>query len=95
MFNKHRPLPLEIDHMVVDTLMSIQPNIVLYASVQDAIDAAADIEKKFRSKIGASGDDGGGGGEDSDDDDDQPLNGGHNEDGEEEEDDDDEEVSVM
>ena len=84
-------MPLEIDHMITDTLLCVQSNLIIYSTVQEAVEAAADIERKFRSKIGASEEDGG---DESDDDDDGPLNGGHDEDGEEEEDEEeDEEVS--
>ena len=87
--------------MITDTLIGVQPNLALYTTPQEAVEAASNLEKKFRSKIGTSGEDGYGG-EDSEEEDDAPLNSGNHgdegeeeeEDIEEEEDDDDLEVSV-
>ncbi len=85
--------------MITDTLIGVQPNLALYTTPQEAAEAASNLEKKFRSKIGTSGEDGYGG-EDSEEEDDAPLNSGnHGDEGEEEEeeeeeDEDDLEVNV-
>ena len=76
--------------MITDSLLGVQPNLTLYSSAQEAIDAASELEKKFRSKIGVSGEEGGG--DESDEEEDGPLdNGNHSKQGDEDEEEDDEE----
>ena len=49
---KRQPLPLEVEYMVIDTLVSLRPSIVLYNDVSEANEALSELEKKFRSKLG-------------------------------------------
>ena len=79
--------------MVTDTLLAIQPNLILYSTPMEAAEAAAEIEQKFRSKYSETGDEGEGGEESDEEEEGGLLEGGSQEDYEEEEEEE-EEVEV-
>ena len=90
LLNKRQPLPLEIEYVVTDCLLSLRPNLILYNSITEAHEALAELEKTFRTKLGESdgGDDGGGGGgggEESDEEDERGFDRGAGKQEEEEE----------
>lgn len=85
LFKKRQPLPLEVEYMVTDTLLAIQPNLILYSTPMEAAEAAGEIEKKFRSKFSETGDEGEGGEESDEEEEGGLLEGGSQEDYEEEE----------
>ena len=45
-------MPTELDHLIADTLESLRPDLSLYSSAQEAYEAAAELEMKYRDKIG-------------------------------------------
>ena len=51
-FRKRQPVPLELEHLVADTLEALRPDLVIYSTPQEAYEAAAELEKKYRDKIG-------------------------------------------
>ena len=53
-FNKRQPLPLEVEHLIVDTIGSLRPNLTLYATHSEAVEAAIELERKFRTRLGES-----------------------------------------
>ena len=53
MFSKRQPLPLEVEHLIVDTIGSLRPNLSLYATPTEAVEAAMELEKKFRTRLGS------------------------------------------
>ena len=52
LFTKRQPLPLEVDHMVQDTLEGLRPGLELFKSQLEAVEAAMELEKKYKDKIG-------------------------------------------
>ena len=52
LFTKRQPLPLEVDHMVQDTIEGLRPDLELFKSQLEAVEAAMDLEKKYKDKIG-------------------------------------------
>ena len=52
MFQKRHPLPLEVEHFVSDTYELLRPKMALFSSSEEAMEAAIELEKKFRNKIG-------------------------------------------
>ena len=52
LFVKRQPLPLEVDHMVQDTMEGLRPDLQLFKTHQEAVEAALDLEKKYKDKIG-------------------------------------------
>lgn len=74
LFNKRQPLPLELDYRVTDLFETLRPGLALYETQQEAIQAAVELEKQFKDKLGSHGDvvNQAVQGEDSDDEDDQP-----------------------
>lgn len=47
-------MPLELEHLVADTLEPLRHDLALFATPQEASEAAAELEKKYRDKIGDS-----------------------------------------
>ena len=66
--------------MITDSLLGVQPNLTLYSTAAEASEAASNLERKFRSKVGTTVDDGV---DDSDDEDEGPLEKGRQEEEEE------------
>ena len=54
-FRKRQPVPLELEHLVADTLEPLRPDLPLYSTAQEAYEAAAELEKKYKDKIGEGG----------------------------------------
>ena len=52
LFTKRQPLPLEVDHMVQDTIEGLRPNLEMFKSHQEAVEAAMELERKYKDKIG-------------------------------------------
>ncbi|CAI8037046.1 Regulator of nonsense transcripts 2 [Geodia barretti] len=50
-FRKRQPVPLELEHLVADTLEPLRPDLPLYSTAQEAYEAAAELEKKYKDKI--------------------------------------------
>ena len=78
-------MPLEVEYVITDCLLSLRPNLVLYNNITEAQEAVSELEKTFRTKLGES--DGGedGGGEESDDDEERGFDRGGKQEEEEEE----------
>ena len=51
-FRKRQPIPLELEHMILDTLESLRPDFVPYTTFQEAYEAASELELKYKDKIG-------------------------------------------
>ena len=43
---------MEVEHLVLDTLESLRPDLVPCSTFQEAYEAAAELEKKYKDKIG-------------------------------------------
>ena len=56
MFNKRQPLPLELEYRVTDLFETLRPGLALYETQQEAIQAAIELEKQFKDKLGSHGD---------------------------------------
>lgn len=56
MFNKRQPLPLEVEYRVTDLFEILRPGLALYESQQEAIQAAIELERQFKDKLGSHGD---------------------------------------
>ena len=52
LFTKKQPLPLEVEHMVQDTIEALRPDIEMFKSHQEAVEAAMELERKYKDKIG-------------------------------------------
>lgn len=52
LFGKRRPLPLEVEHLVADTLESLRPSLVLFSSAEKAGEAALSLERQFKENLG-------------------------------------------
>ena len=52
LFTKRQPLPLEVEHMVQDTIEALRPDLELFKSQQEAVEAAVELERKYKDKIG-------------------------------------------
>ena len=52
LFGKRQPLPLEVEHLVMDTIEDLRPDMEMIATQQEAYEAALELERKFRDKIG-------------------------------------------
>jgi len=55
LFNKRQPLPLELDYRVTDLIETLRPGLALYETQQEAIQAAIELEKQFKEKLGSDG----------------------------------------
>ena len=55
LFNKRQPLPLELDYRVTDLIETLRPGLALYETQQEAIQAAVELEKQFKEKLGSDG----------------------------------------
>ncbi|XP_065910313.1 regulator of nonsense transcripts 2-like isoform X2 [Dysidea avara] len=55
LFNKRQPLPLELDYRVTDLMETLRPGLALYETQQEAIQAALELEKQFKEKLGSDG----------------------------------------
>ena len=52
LFSKRQPLPLEVEHLVTDTVEALRPDLQLFSTAQEAYEAAMELENKFRDKMG-------------------------------------------
>ena len=52
LFTKRQPLPLEVEHMVQDTVEGLRPDLEMFKTHQEAVEAAMELEKKYKDKIG-------------------------------------------
>ena len=52
LFTKRQPLPLEVEHMVQDSCEALRPDLELFKTHQEAVEAALELEKKYKDKIG-------------------------------------------
>ena len=52
LFMKRQPLPLEVEHMVQDTIEALRPDLEMFKSHQEAVEAAMELERKYKDKIG-------------------------------------------
>ena len=52
LFSKKQPQPLEVENLVRDTLETLRPHLVMYITPQEACEAALDLERKYKDKIG-------------------------------------------
>ena len=43
---------MELDHLIQDTIEALRPDLTPYATFQEAYEAAAELEKKYKNKIG-------------------------------------------
>jgi len=53
LFSKKQPPPLEVENLVLDTFELLRPRLVLFTTPQEAYEAALELEKKYKDKIGA------------------------------------------
>ena len=53
-WNESRPFPRDVDNLMHDTLEAVRPKLHICRSYEEAIQAAEDIEKEYKSKIGNS-----------------------------------------
>ena len=52
LFSKRQPVPLEVEHLFLDTMETLRPGLVLLPSAQEAYQAALELERKFKDKLG-------------------------------------------
>eukprot|EP00731_Ephydatia_muelleri_P002411 Em0001g2411a len=52
LFGKRRPLPLEVEHLVADTIESLRPTLTLFPSPEKAYECAQTLERQFRENLG-------------------------------------------
>ena len=52
LFTKRQPLPLEVEHMVQDSIEALRPDLEMFKTHQEAMEAALELERKYRDKIG-------------------------------------------
>lgn len=52
LFSKRQPLPLEVEHLVLDCIEMLRPGLEMYKTHQEASEAAIELEMKFKDKIG-------------------------------------------
>ena len=43
---------MEVEHLVLDTLEALRPELQLFTTQQEAYEAALELERKFRDKMG-------------------------------------------
>ena len=52
LFTKRQPLPLEVEHMIQDSIEALRPDLEMFKTHQEAMEAALELDRKYRDKIG-------------------------------------------
>ncbi len=52
LFSKRQPLPLEVENLIRDTIELLRSHLVLFATPQEAYEAALELERKYKDKMG-------------------------------------------